>query len=694
MSNINFNNGMFRSNTFTQRENFHRNELPTDNSFNNTTFSPLNNLSLPNNDTTFFTPRINTDNSNSINLVNQPIPSEDRNRYLPTFKNVFDDDVILPSEKNSLEFIQKLANALSLHEFDIEKCECFYDNSSQLVGWGYQSDNANDLFKAGTINYNKDGSMVIKLFNGEKINIKTDSKKNETTITRYDTEEKPLYAIKYNKKGEICAEFLYNSQGNISSGTRINKETNEITRYEYNNGLLESYTKENNPKKGEAKVITYYDKNNKKLKETYDTRIVEREKGYIKTTEYNSDGSVASITTKWDRPDKNKDVAKQVVTFVPSDDGAETKEITKYYDFKDREITINYNEQNKETSYTCIDKNGETLYEKKYNEKGNLVAEYMYKNGKLDSARLLDINGNIIYYNYDENGNIISTVQENMPIYKTPTAESSEYNYSNIMRTYTKFDPKTNETIKYSLDLEGNPLSATRYDENGNMVAEFKYNQNGQIIYGRRWNNDGTVSTYKYDDKGNLETKTISGTYISTVYDAQGNVLQKNYFNPAINCGIEKEIHNQDGSIDYFGFNGEKLEIQHDEKTNETIVISFDSEGKAKSENRYDASGRLVSTLSHDDTDILEEKYDEKTNEKIVIIRDSDGKAKSANRYDASGKLVATFTYDRNGKIKSGYRYNDDNSVIVYDYFRGNGKYVNKDIMNIDQDRLKYEQNL
>ena len=414
MSNINFNNGMFSSNNVNAGDNNNskNRKTKTDLSARGDLFFRMNNNDL-----------LKTRASGLMYCYKQP-GVEDRVEIYnsPVYSNAISidkvafrhgrGDVVLPDfSKKPSAFIQKLANVCYGYEIDPEKFNFFITSDIQQgdeteFSFEYTGGYNHQPFTAGTVKYEKNGSMVITCDNGEKFEVKNDSKKNETIVIKYNKEGKPEYASRYNKDGEKCAEFDYDDEGNISSGARINKEKNEITRYEYKNGILESYSKENRQDK-DAITTTYYDKNNKKLKETYDTRKSEGARAYVLTTEYDSDGSVVSKTTKWDRPDLNKDVAKQVVTYVPSEDGSGTKEVTKYYDFKDREITINYNEQTKQTSYTCIDKNGETLYEKKYNEKGNQIAQYMYKNGKLDTADILDIYGNIKHYRYDENGNLI-----------------------------------------------------------------------------------------------------------------------------------------------------------------------------------------------------------------------------------------------------------------------------------------------
>ena len=171
--------------------------------------------------------------------------------------------------------------------------------------------------------------------------------------------------------------------------------------------------------------------------------------------------------------------------------------------------------------------------------------------------------GETITYTYDEVGNITKIETPTQSISKTydalnrlksvtdtqgtttyeydaigrqtkvtyPSGVSTEYSYDSRNRVtkieHKKSDGTVLQSFAYTYDAVGNPVKVV---ENTGRTVTYEYNSVNQLIKETVSNDpDGnnTVTTFAYDQAGNLVSKTIGGITTEYSYDADGKLIQK-----------------------------------------------------------------------------------------------------------------------------------------------------------------------
>jgi len=172
-------------------------------------------------------------------------------------------------------------------------------------------------------------------------------------------------------------------------------------------------------------------------------------------------------------------------------------------------------------------------------------------------------NGETISYGYDGVGNIIQIQTPTQTITKTYTkrnqlesvtdsqgtitygydaiGRNTHITYSNGMKTTYEYDSRNRITNIEHKDSNGNTLKSFAYTldssgnrvkivEDGNKTIEYQYDVANRLIE-EKVSNDGngknTITTFGYDDVGNLLTKTINGIGTSYEYNDNDQLTQK-----------------------------------------------------------------------------------------------------------------------------------------------------------------------
>lgn len=475
----------------------------------------------------------------------------------------------------------------------------------------------------------------------------------------------------YDSKGDLIKEQSsdyevnteYDDNGNLTKVRRGGL----ITQYAYDGlgRIIETILPNN------TTIGVEYDNNGNVLK-TVNTN------GEEETKEYNTFGNVVKVTD-------NEGIE---TNYEYDGNGNLLKEIR-----LGRGFEYEYNVLNKIDKKILIDDNYYKHSESyEYNARGELE-EYIAKDDYTD----------IIYYEYDNNGNVIRTdrngkVEEyeynslNQQVKYVDAEGNEEYFTYNLNGYLEELEQSNGVTVKYSYDSKGNLLSQTDgegfitnyeydsqgnnikiiepnkatteyvYDGNNNVVKEInalgeelvrEYNELGQLSKVK--NNDGNVEiSYTYDTKGNVESITngngnktqfeydIRNNLIRTV-DALGNEVEVNTYDSFDNVVSSRDSL---GNITEYVNNvyGDKVK-QTDVKGNDTLYV-------------YNAIGQLTEV---EDAYGMVTEYQYTGEGNLEVIK-------------SNNKELTNYSYDNNNNIVSdesslgyiGYEYDSEDNLITH----------------------------
>ena len=210
-------------------------------------------------------------------------------------------------------------------------------------------------------------------------------------------------------------------------------------------------------------------------------------------------------------------------------------------DDKDRIKRIGYKEM-RAYSYKCsldgIDESTRKLfYSETFDEQGNIITrivpvgrtKYMYffkydRNNNLINKQFMDeYDGLSITYKYNSENKLIELVEHNPNGISINREESIKYNKKGIMIEKTVRTPQKDNIYKtnYKYDENENEISSTEHNRNSILIGKSnttnEYNDKNQLINktrlyhrvtssGTNYDSTITVSTYTYDDVGNMIT--------------------------------------------------------------------------------------------------------------------------------------------------------------------------------------------
>lgn len=560
---------------------------------------------------------------------------------------------------------------------------------------------ANGLLKTLTENdciynyqYNKYGSITKKEFTDK-------DGKNYTENWTYDSQNR---VVKYENCGDVCKfsyannyrcelysngkkiERFFNNRGfevkviESDINTNVSYEKDVVfdgrgnilkiyfdkvlfLEYEYlPSGLIKSYTVWNlqteNAKTTKHGVKTIFD---------YDSRgwILRKQKNLIKQNE----------------TDETSFVNKSIVEFENSYEKSGTNFVVK------NKISPTYYKiftYDKYKNLTCEEHSNGYKEIKTFSKAGrllssinsnNTICTYNYKSNGTYSKNLKFKTGTSIYYDYDENGNLI--------YYKDFDGNISRWTYNaknNLLKSenpngtfFFEYDDFGRITSSSFEDLFGNVIQHTKTVYEKNKVTEYfgdyissisQLDSWGRII--KSQNQNGTTD-FSYNVLGLLVSKkNENNAEVVFEYDAFGNVIYENNF-----YGLEKEY--------FYDLKNNLISVNENEK--QRFCLKYDDFGDILSVKdffgnetkfSYNDLGNLIQ-ISNFDTGKYDFSYEK--NKSTFSIKDSlsnEWKIKSAE----NGKIAQSinplnykqnYEYFENGKIKSQEKFSGQKDNFLYD---------------------------
>ena len=429
------------------------------------------------------------------------------------------------------------------------------------------------------------------------------------------------------------------------------------------------------------------------------------------TIEYYDNGRLKQITYKngsWIKYTYN-DSSMNYTTLTSS---AETTKTV----YNDAFLPVEYtDESGTKTEYTYdshyrvkTEKSGDETTTYTYDSKGNVLS-YVTSNEKNNTYYTYNSSGKVVreqtgndytYYTYDAKGNnlVLATLKEDYQGEAPALYDSSLTCFDTITYTYdtkgrvTKEENSNGSSVSYEYDASGNVTKETNVtvenDKTKTTVTTYTYDEMGNILNTQSESDNGS---YVYDKAGRTLRVTQNGETTRTLYDDEGRTVQEiapedydsskdglpseNTYSDS-NAGHRYVYNEATGNLDSetnrldvtttYKYNdvGAKIQekfdiyefnyIPHGEL--ESVKIS----GKTKVSYSYNDDNKLLSE-SYANGDTVRYEYDDNGNLTAQYRNDS-SKPYVAYSYNTDNELTKKVNYDSDLK----YIYGDDNSVEVY----------------------------
>ena len=385
----------------------------------------------------------------------------------------------------------------------------------------------------------------------------------------YDQAGKKVKTVYYDEKGKESETYLftYDEQGRVATSKRLDEKQRE-TKTEY----------------------WEYDENDR-----------ETIYGYTKTT-YEGLGSVETCMQK-KYYDVNGEVSVEVEDYTVSGGGDSRHIIRKEEHYQDadgkREITTKTNEKDGEVV--------EYLVERAWDSAGRLIVDGV-KYGPKGTYTYVVVH----YYDYDENGNLVTERLQNDDSERTVILQKNTYSEQGILKERKDFHD------------DGNLYQTSCYDEKGNLIKTLK--EEGQTIEaeGKVFKNGCLYELYKrvsdfsqimlleerieYDDTGKVRSREKfswdkDGKRVSEKeeYDGEGNVISIETWQidaEGTIIDIENRQHPEEGAT----YRSARREFGQGVNSGHVVrSMTFLQDGTMDSDlhNEYDANGNLVKAIQY-----------------------------------------------------------------------------------------------
>lgn len=277
-------------------------------------------------------------------------------------------------------------------------------------------------------------------------------------------------------------------------------------------------------------------------------------------------------------------------------------------------------------------------------------------------------------YRYDKYGNLVN--------YTGPLAERDaegdlvntlytttfayDYNkYHNLKQKTWKVTDETSAQIIFELNSKGDALRSTQQLDDQSIVTTFKYDDKGNMIEKNEHGNRNYVTYYEYENGGAYLTRQynkIDGKDISTYYsyDDEGNILNITDTKGNVTTNEYDKVGRiikttfADGNYDIFQYNEspiDNLEVIYTNKLENRYKYVYNVQGKEVSD------GRLV-----DSSWITNNKTKYNCYGQVVETIDSLGN-KVTYHYDSKQRLITKKYFDGNifkEEVSVEYNLNDD----------------------------------
>jgi RHS repeat-associated protein len=273
---------------------------------------------------------------------------------------------------------------------------------------------------------------------------------------------------------------------------------------------------------------------------------------------------------------------------------------------------------------------------------GKSVAFLRDSQGRI--TQIQDPAGNPLAYKYDSSGNLSNFTD------RTNSVTSFGYDSNNAHYLVSISDPRGTSTpaIKNVYDSSGRLLSTT--DENGQTIS---YTPNLSANNEQIKDRNGNVTTYGYDDDGNITSITTAAGTTTYTYDSNDNKLTEllpGHTNATVYT--YDQLGNRLTDTDPLG--NKTTYTYNSLKQVTSITDSNTGAHQGTTINNYDTKGNLLSTLDAEGHNMV---YTYFPNGQVKTMS-VDGVQQASYLYDSVGNLTTqtdalgnstTYTYDANG---------------------------------------------
>ena len=392
----------------------------------------------------------------------------------------------------------------------------------------------------------------------------------------YDQAGNKVKTVYYDEKGKVSETYLftYDEHGRVATSKRLDEKQRE-TRSEY---------------------------------WEYDEDGRETVSGY-KITKYEGLGSVQTGTQK-KRYDSNGELSIEETEISVSGGEYSSRRITKreYYQDTDgkREVTTEINEKD--------DKVEESVTEKVWDSSGRLTAEGVKYGppGKYTENE-------IYYYDYDENGNLVTERVQYNESEKTVIIQENTYSEQGILKEKVDFYHNGDLRERSIYDEKGRLIKTVR--EDGKVVKEGILSEDGSLyeLYGTYTRNE-TQALYldgriEYDENGKMKSREtfswdLDGKRVSKKeeYDAEGTVISSETWQHPEDGDSYRSARKEYGQ----GVNSEhvvrSMTFQPDGTMDGDLHIEYDANGEVVKNVQY-RGDHITAWVEYELFEITEGKY-------------------------------------------------------------------------------------
>ena len=325
------------------------------------------------------------------------------------------------------------------------------------------------------------------------------------------------------------------------------------------------------------------------------------------------------------------------------------------------------------------EKSGDETTTYTYDSKGNVIS-YVTSNEKNNTYYTYNSSGKVVreksgndytYYTYDSKGNVtvLATLKKDFKgeipkIYDSSLTcfDTLSYTYDNKGRV-AKEENSDGSSVSYEYDASGNVTKETNVtvenDKTKTTVTTYTYDEMGNLLTTQ---SEGDSATYVYDKAGRTLRVTQNGETTRTLYDNEGRVIQE--------IAPEDYDSSKDGlptSNTYADANAGHRYVYNqatgnlDSETNHLgvkTIYTYYSTGEKKTETfdiyKYDYNINVNLTKVYvDGVNTLSYNYDEDYNLTSEVY--------------ANGQSIR-YRYDDNNNLVSQYHNNDTSAYVTFSY--------------------------
>ncbi|MFW0737768.1 DUF6531 domain-containing protein [Flavobacterium sp. T12S277] len=543
-------------------------------------------------------------------------------------------------------------------EKDSNVIEFSYNNYDEIIAL---KDKKNDI----KLSYTPLGSLATREQNGVKVRFNYDKMEQLTSIKNEDNES---YSFSRNKAGYIMREtafdgivkkFNRNLAGEV---TRIDHGGGKFTDYEqdalgritradYHDGTWETYTYNKNGLLIEAvnqnvSIRFERDEMGRIIEETQKQQLDANENGITLTSTYNELGQRIHISTSLGADISTHYNQKGQLERIE----AQSKELKEQH--QAWETTLKRDELGHEIERFAT---GGLHIKTSYNSSGKQKEQDVFANGKRTGSRYYNwdtnqqlrskvnqLTGGMIYFDYDDFGNLAKSYNGNEELYKTPDA------VGNLYKTQDQSDRKYGKGGKLLQDEK----YFYKYDELGNLVHKSTRDITKALVFEEPTSWIDKLAVNK-EEKLKLQQEHEQWQYGDTTYTWLANGMLESVTNPdgkAVRFEYDAlgrrtaKIANQ--KINRYVWDGNVLihEWKYDLKDRPQLVIQDDDLVYDKTE----PVDNLITWIYEGGSFVPSAKIIGE--EKYSLINDYIGRPVQA--YSETGELVWETDYDIYGALK------------------------------------------